>query len=50
MGDASKLATAIDLQCYDLLSERRCPQMLGQLEGVAGITHEHPAGTAYRSR
>ncbi|MGA7596628.1 MAG: hypothetical protein WCB23_02125, partial [Pseudolabrys sp.] len=23
MGDASKLATAIDLQCYDFLSERR---------------------------
>ena len=34
MGDASKLATAIDLQCYDLLSERGRPQMLGSSRGL----------------
>lgn len=49
MRDTSKLTTAIDFKCDNFLSERSYFLTAGGSERGAGITHEDPAGTAYRS-
>lgn len=49
MRDTSKFATAIDFKCDNFLSERGHFLTAGGSERGAGITHEDPAGTAYRS-
>ncbi len=48
MRDTSKFATAIDFKCDNFLSERSHSLTASGSERGAGITHEDPAGTAYR--